>query len=119
MKLGAEDKLQLSVLEYIDIVVDEPFLLWHTPNSGKRSITEAQKFKLLGVVPGVPDLALLTGHGLNFIELKAGKNKPTEAQEDFMSYARSLGAGTAICRDLDDVRNALKAWGIRTREVAA
>lgn len=116
MRLGPEDKLQLAVLEYIEVVLNEPFLIWHTPNSGKRSMSEGLKFKMLGVVPGVPDLALLTGRGLHFIELKAGKNRATEAQEDFMSYARSLGAGTAVCRSLDDVRNALRAWGIRTKE---
>lgn len=118
MKLGPEDRLQLAVLEYLEITVAEPHLVWHTPNSGKRSQSEANRFKLLGVVPGVPDLILLTGRGIHFLELKAGKNKPTEAQEDFMSYARSLGWHTAIIRSLDDVGNALRAWNIRTRAAA-
>lgn len=119
MKLGPEDKLQLAVLEYLELVIDEPYECYHTPNSGRRTQAAANLFKMLGVTPGVPDLTLITGRGLNFIELKHGKNKPSAAQADFMSRVRSLGCGTAVCYSIEDVRNALKAWGIRTREVAA
>lgn len=118
MKLGPEDKVQLAVLEYLETVIAEPFILHHSPNGGRRSISEAKKFKLLGVRAGWSDLCLITGRGTFFFELKAGRGRPTPEQEDFMSEARSLGCGTAVCKTIDDVRNALRAWGIRTREVA-
>lgn len=118
MKLGPEDKVQLAVLEYLETVIAEPFIIHHSPNGGRRSISEAKKFKLLGVRAGWSDLCLITGRGTFFFELKAGRGRPTPEQEDFMSEARSLGCGTAVCWTLDDVRNALKAWPIRTREVA-
>lgn len=51
-------------------------LLFHIPNGGRRSKSEAARFKAEGVKPGVPDLFLPVArgpyHGL-FIELKRQK----------------------------------------------
>lgn len=58
-------------------------LLYHIPNGGKRTKSEAARFKRQGVKAGVPDLCLpVARHGYHslYIELKAGGNKPTARQ---------------------------------------
>jgi hypothetical protein len=42
---------------------------WHTPNGGKRDRVEAIRFKMIGLVAGIPDYFFLWG-ALYFIEFK-------------------------------------------------
>lgn len=115
MRLGPEDRLQVGVLEYLELVLPHA-LLFHVPNGGRRSLTEGRKFKLLGVRAGVPDLVLVHDGKTYFFELKAPKGRVSPEQHRFGEDARIAGAGWAVVRSLDDVRNALSAWGIATRE---
>lgn len=58
-------------------------LLLAIPNGGKRHIGTAKKLKAEGVKSGVPDITLQVARGgFNglWIELKAGKGKPTPNQ---------------------------------------
>lgn len=75
-------------------------LLFHIPNGGKRNAREAAMFKAEGVVAGIPDLFLAEArhghHGL-FIEMKAGRNKPTPEQADAMHRLTASGYLCAVC----------------------
>ena len=75
-------------------------LFFHIPNGGKRNAREAARFKAEGVVPGIPDLFLAEArhgfHGL-FIEMKAGKNRPTPEQADAMQMLSASGYLCAVC----------------------
>lgn len=117
MKLGAEDRLQLAVLDYIEVVLPHA-LIFHVPNGGRRSLTEGRKFKMLGVRAGTPDLVLVQDGRTYFFELKSPTGRLSPEQHRFGEDARIAGAGWAVIRSVDDVRNALKAWGIQTREAA-
>lgn len=63
-------------------------MLYHIPNGGSRNKIEAAHLKQQGVKAGVPDLCLPVArgeyHGL-YIELKYGKNKPTENQKRWIN----------------------------------
>lgn len=67
-------------------------MLYHIPNGGSRNKIEAAHLKQQGVKAGVPDLCLPVArgeyHGL-YIELKYGKNKPTENQKRWINLLRS------------------------------
>ncbi len=56
--------------------------------------------RLSGVRAGVPDLCCPVArrgyHGL-YIELKAGKNKPTPAQEEWLDRLNSSGYLAKVC----------------------
>jgi len=82
-------------------------LLHHIPNGGKRSASEAARFKATGVKPGVPDLCLPVPrgryHGL-YIEMKAIGGTISEhqsiwlielAKQGYYTVA-SFGADSAI-----------------------
>lgn len=74
------------------------------PNGGKRNAKEAHFMKLSGVKAGVPDLFLPIAsngcHGL-FIEMKYGKNKPTENQEEWIALLMQNGYQVAVCYSAD------------------
>lgn len=68
-----EQKAVFSWAEWMSNRIPELQLLFHIPNGGLRSKTEAKRFKAAGVKPGVLDLMLPVArsgyHGL-FIEMK-------------------------------------------------
>ncbi len=75
-------------------------LLYHIPNGGSRNVKEAANLKRQGVRAGVPDLCLPVPngkyHGL-YIELKYGKNKPTDKQKIWITKLREQGYAAEVC----------------------
>lgn len=69
-------------------------LMHHIPNGGKRSKSEAARFKAMGVKPGVSDIFLPAPrgkyHGL-YIELKAKDGKVSKEQKDFLTAVKEQG----------------------------
>lgn len=82
-------------------------LLFHIPNGGKRGAREAAMFKAEGVVAGIPDLFLAEArhgfHGL-FIEMKAGRNRPTPEQADAMQMLNASGYLCVVCRSFEEFK---------------
>lgn len=72
----------------------------HIPNGGQRNKATAGRLKAAGVKAGVPDICLPYPcggyHGL-YIELKHGKNKPTDNQEQWLEFLRNAGYSAAVC----------------------
>lgn len=75
-------------------------LLYHIPNGGSRNKYEAANLKRQGVKAGVPDLCLPVArgkyHGL-YIEMKAGKNTPSELQKDWLKALNKQGFLAVVC----------------------
>src|SRR5699024_2367061 len=58
-------------------------LMYHVPNEGKRSARQGARMRAEGLRAGVPDICLPVprgGYSALYIELKAGRNKPTDDQ---------------------------------------
>jgi hypothetical protein len=116
-----EEELQKVVVAFLDRalpVIDGGGVLWfHVPNQrGTRSRWENQLLKALGVRAGLPDLGFLPlGRPSDWIELKAGRNKPTAEQKDVHERLRALGCRVAVCYSLEDVERTLRAWGYTLR----
>lgn len=81
------------------------YLIYAIPNGGERNAIVAAKLKKEGVLAGVPDLHIPIArkgfHGL-YIEMKAGKNKPTDNQLTIMDKLRNEGYKCEVCYNLDD-----------------
>lgn len=79
-------------------------ILYAIPNGGKRNLREAVRLKASGVLKGVPDLCLAKAasgyHGL-YIEMKHGKNKPTDEQDKVIATLKGEGYAVAVCYSLD------------------
>lgn len=75
-------------------------MMYAVPNGGSRHRKEAMNLKLQGLKAGVPDICLAypSGgyHGL-YIELKVGKNKPSDKQKEWLSNLSAAGYMTAVC----------------------
>lgn len=87
--------------------------LHHIPNGGKRDKATAAAMKRQGVKAGVPDLCLPVPrggrHGL-YIELKAGKNRPTEKQKEWMEFLRRQGYHTAVCHHWEEAAELIEGY---------
>ena len=75
-------------------------LLFHIPNGGSRNKIEAANLKRQGVKSGVPDLFLPAPKGIYaglFIEMKYGKNKPSEKQKEWLEDLEQQGYAVTVC----------------------
>ena len=86
-----EDTEQMGVIDWANWNTGrypELKLLFHIPNGGKRDAREAARFKAMGEKAGVPDLCLpvpMNGFAGLYIEMKYGKNKPTDHQKEWIA----------------------------------
>lgn len=85
--------------------------LFAIPNGGLRSKITAARLKAEGVKAGVPDIMLpwpTKGyHGL-FIEMKAGRNKPTPDQVDFLEWLTGAGYLCEVAYGFDAARSIIE-----------
>lgn len=88
-------------------------LIYHVPNGGSRNTVEAANLKRQGVKAGVPDLCLPVPkngyHGL-YIEMKYGKNKTTEKQEEWLKELTVQGYFTAVCYGAEEAKRVIARY---------
>ena len=117
--LTKEDKLQHRVISYLQY--QHPTILFaHVPNEGKRTIFERYKFKYLGGKAGIPDLLIFKTNkkysGLA-IELKVGRNKPTEFQIQWLEWLKQCGWETHVLYNFDDVKSVLDLYFFKVKNI--
>ena len=93
----SEASEQCAFIEWADLKGVPVFAI---PNGGRRDAKEAAHLKKQGVKPGVPDLFVPVArggyHGL-FIEMKDGRNKPTDKQAEWIALLRDEGYAAFVC----------------------
>lgn len=94
---SAEANEQVTVIQFCDF---RKIPVFHIPNGGSRNKIEAANLKRQGVRAGVPDLCIPLArkgyHGL-YIEMKAGKGKPTENQKEWLALLNENGYLAKVC----------------------
>lgn len=101
--IPTEEDEQIAVFDWIACAENQyPALklCFHIANGGKRTITEAKRFKAMGVKAGVPDLFLPVPrgryHGL-WIEMKRTQDgKVSENQKWWIGALNSLGYSAQV-----------------------
>lgn len=101
--LKPEDHLHIQVCRYIRLQYPGA-TIHHSPNEGKRSPFERYLFKVLEVSAGFPDLLIIYRKKVIAIELKAGKNKPTDNQTRFLSILNNADIPAAWFNDFEAAR---------------
>jgi hypothetical protein len=92
-----------------------PFLEWifHSPNGGKRSASEAGRFKAMGVKAGVPDFMLpfpaARWTGLA-IELKSPVGTLSVNQKKWLQRAHQAGWVIGVARTLDQYIELVRSY---------
>ena len=100
---------------YFEWAAYVPQLKWaHAiPNGGRRDKIEAANLKRQGVKAGVSDIFIPVPcggfHGL-YIELKVGKNKPSEKQTEFQKDMLKAGYLTAVCYGAEEAIEVTKKY---------
>ena len=103
----SEHEDQVALIRWADAsAVELPALRWlfAVPNGGLRDKIVAARMKAEGLRAGVPDLflplpRLTPGHeryGL-FVEMKYGRNKPSDVQVEWHDYLREAGYEVVVC----------------------
>lgn len=95
--IPTEEEEQIWLFSWAEMSIGrfpELALLHHIPNGGKRSKSEAARFKAMGVKAGVSDMFLPVArgryHGL-YIELKAKDGRVTCEQRRFLASVEEQG----------------------------
>lgn len=98
----SETDIQIALVDWCSL---KGLPVWHTPNGGKRSITEAKRFQRLGVKAGVPDLFIplqRKGFGGMFLEVKSAKGRLSESQKFWVGYLAAQGYHVKTCHSVDE-----------------
>lgn len=111
--INYEEQMQADVFQWAEWQSKkhpELAYMFHIPNGGYRHKATAARMKRAGQKAGVPDIFLPASrgakHGL-FIELKAGKNKPTEKQKEYIAFLNKQGYAAAVCFSFDEAINVI------------
>ena len=115
-----ESEVQRALCQHIEIR-GVPGLVWFAvPNGNKLGGKISRKGiaiqgsinRGLGVKAGVSDLIFLHDSRFFALELKVGKNKPTEQQLQFIDRVNEAGGYAAWATGLDVALRVLEAWGL-------
>jgi hypothetical protein len=88
-------------------------MIYAIPNGGHRNKITAAKLKAEGVLKGMPDLCVpvaRNGYNALYIEMKAGKNKPTKNQRIAIDYLMKEGSKCEICYSFEQFRNIVNEY---------
>lgn len=109
-----EEKLQESCVRWFDLAHPEyRLLLHHSPNGGVRTTYEGAAFKRMGTRAGFPDLVLLVPRGgcpFLCIEMKQGRGRQTESQQEYQRAVESAGAKYVVCRSFDEFKENIENY---------
>ncbi len=93
--------------------IPELEMLHATPNGGYRPAHVGAQMKQEGQKAGYPDISLDVArgrwHGLR-IELKVGRNKPTQLQLDWLGRLRAEGYMAVVCYGFEDAKRTILAY---------
>ena len=102
----SEERLQADCYQWFHNSFPElRGLLWHVPNGGQRSASEANKFKAIGLVPGVADLHFFFNGQMHFIELKIETGRLSDNQVKWIEAISLQKGEVVVIRDLKTFQN--------------
>ena len=88
-------------------------VLYAIPNAAKRSPRLGAYMKAEGLRAGVPDIHLPVPRGTYaglFVEMKAGKSKPTPSQNEWHERLRVLGHRVEVCYGWPSAVNVIEKY---------
>jgi hypothetical protein len=103
----SEDEITAAVVEH--------WRVFGMPGSLVASIPNKRAFGQAGLMPGMPDLVVLSmklGDKAGFIELKRERGgRVSDAQRNIGRLMRTLGVPYALCLGRDEPIAQLRTWG--------
>ena len=126
MAFDLEEPFQIETASLLDFVLDKTKTFWfHVPNQSPFNaesphlIRAGARMKKQGRKAGIPDNCVVWDGRCFFIELKSRNGKPSPAQKVVIPALEAAGAPVVIAYSLEEVMDALAAWGIPLRATLA
>lgn len=115
----SESDIQRGIVNFVRTVAPQ-CLTFAIPNASRRTALGFATNGVPGLYPGIQDVCVVAPLGrAHFIEVKTDKGQLRKEQEAVKARMALMGVPHCVARSIDDVREALKAWKIETREVTA
>lgn len=118
-----EDQIHKAIVTYLRAVLPADHILMHARNEGNRGgrkgVIDGARGKEMAVQPGWPDLLLYVDAQGYAIEVKRKGGHLSPIQKEISLQLKRHGIPHAVCRSIDDARDTLAMWGVRTKEIAA
>lgn len=107
-----EADLQALIMKEIGKRCGEDVFAFAVPNGGYRSAAEATNhLKRMGVVAGVPDIAVIVRGRAYFLEVKSDTGRVSSRQSFTFRRISKAGAPTYVVNCLEHALEALEEWG--------
>jgi len=107
-----EERFQSRVRMFLDACLVRPCWWSSVGHERKQTLRQGQLQKARGIRRGLPDVMVWAPGYFLGLELKAGKNAATDAQEAFGAAMAALGHGYAVVRSVEQLGEALAERGI-------
>lgn len=108
-----EEQAQRAIAQYLRLSLQPDWMWFHIPNGESRSPRTGARLKQMGVLPGVPDIQILSPSGkAHFLEIKTPKGRLSRPQRAFRDWCEGGQVPFAVVRSIDEARTALRAWGV-------
>ena len=107
-----EDRLQARCRMFLDAHLVRPCWWSSVGHERKQTLRQGQMQKARGVKRGLPDVMIWAPGYFCGVELKAGKNDTTDAQNGFAAAMAALQHGYAVVRSVEQLGEALERHGI-------
>ncbi len=107
-----EDAIHAGIVALLRLAADRRTLWFHVPNGAMVKPAARMYFARLGVLPGAPDLLIITPDGrTNFLEVKAPDGRQSDAQKDFQARCAIVGVHYRVVRSISEAEEVLRDWG--------
>lgn len=114
---GPEDRLSIALYRLLDDTLERPcyFVMNHDADRGARNDRQRDRDSNKGIKSGQLDVEVEQGpvHRFRRIELKRGKNRPTELQKQTIKTCTACGAPPIVAWTLDEAIRGLVREGFR------
>ena len=107
-----EQALQRTIVEWLHYALPDDVWFTAVNPSPAKSKAVAGVSKAMGLKPGVPDLIFCIHGRFVGIELKAGKGKPSDAQDECHRAINVAGGWTYVATSIEMLTAHLEAQGV-------
>lgn len=116
----SEDTIQKTVMQHFALNGCKGVLMYHVPNGGDRHPAVASNLKVMGVLAGVADLAIVfAGARCAFVEIKATGGKMSDAQRRFQTWCENNAVPYYVTYGLEATLAKLRELGVLKAERGA
>ena len=113
-----EARIQASIVAWLRDEAPNA-IVYAVPNDGHFDKSQAARRKWIGVLAGIPDLAVIDAAGCPaFLEVKAPGEYPKPEQRAVIEQLTAKGVRCAVVRSLEDAQALALQWGLVSEAAA-